>query len=243
MTEFVVRPTASPRGVPPPGAEGLATVVDLLCAAGNRVLHDSDEHGFVRTEFGVMCFLELPIDDRAWRGYDLAALGVWFNRANDTLVQGRFVVWGGTHREYAETVRPYTGPPSDTEEHEVQIVRGQETSRGRITVTLQPDRDVRVVLDGPTGRLETVDRDAFEALRGIRRRLDPTGWRIAVAGARRDATSSGMQRDQGQGLGVYLLVAPKGSHLPSAGTFDPAPPDTVGTVDEQDAYLTNWSKT
>jgi hypothetical protein len=241
MTGFVVDPTSTPRGAPPGGAEGLATLVDLLCAAGNRVLHDSAEHGFIHTEFGVMCFLESTIDEKAWAGHDLDALGVRFNRPNDTLLQGPFVVWGGTHRGYGESVRPYTGAPSDTRRHEVQIVRGQEVFRGHVVVQLRPDRDVGVALDGPTGRIEAVDRDAFEALRRIRSILDPTGWRVAVAGARRDAACSGMQRDQGQGLGVYLLVVPKGSpHLPSAGTFDPAPSYALGTVEEQDAYFAKW---
>jgi hypothetical protein len=241
-TSFVISPTRKPRGSPPVGAEGLATLVDLLCAAGNRVLHDSEEHGFVRTEHGVMCFLESPIDERAWAGQNLDTLGVRFNRPNDTLLQGRFVVWGGTHRAYAETVRPYSGPPPDTMQYDVDVFRGGQRFHGRITVQLLPNRDVRVALDGPSGRIEEIKHDAFEALRAVRRILDPTGWRVAVMGARRDATSSGMQRDQMRGLAVYLLVVPRGSELPSVRTFDPAPPETVGTVEEQDAYFAKWGQ-
>ncbi len=189
-----------------------------------------------------MCFLEMPIDKQAWTGRNLDTLGVRFNEPNDTLLQGDFVVWGGTHRSYGESVRPDTGPPADTKQSEVQLFRGDAKFRGCITVQLLENRDVRVALDGPTGTIEVVDRDAFEAFRQIRRTLDPSGWRVAVAGARRDASSSGMQRDMLNGLAVYLHVEPPGAKLPSAATFDPAPPETVGTVEEQDAFLERWGR-
>ena len=53
---------------------------------------------------------------------------------------------------------------------------------------------------------------------------------------------SGMARDMGGGMGVYVLSARPGlrRRLPLVGTFEPAPKESVGTVDDQDAYYRRW---
>jgi hypothetical protein len=82
--------------------------------------------------------------------------------------------------------------------------------------------------------------DLFEALRMLRRVLDPLGIRLAVNGARRDAWSSGMQRDMGEGRSVYLLTEGTSGRPPHVSTLGPAPLPDVGTVAEQDEQYRRW---
>jgi hypothetical protein len=83
--------------------------------------------------------------------------------------------------------------------------------------------------------------DVFECLRGIRRQVEPRGLRLCCNGARRDAWSSGMQRDMGQGLTVYILQGvPKGTRPPQVDTLDHAPCHEVVPVEEQEACYRGW---
>jgi hypothetical protein len=85
--------------------------------------------------------------------------------------------------------------------------------------------------------------DLFEALRNLRRQLDPLDVRLGCNGARRDAWASGMQRDMGEGRLVYLLVAGQAGRPVQVDTLGPASLKDVGTVTEQDAYHTRWLAT
>jgi hypothetical protein len=58
----------------------------------------------------------------------------------------------------------------------------------------------------PVGHSWTAEGpDLFEAVRALRRALDPLGIRLGTNGAHRNAWASGMQRDMGEGRVVYLL--------------------------------------
>jgi hypothetical protein len=118
---------------------------------------------------------------------------------------------------------------------------------------------LRAWLDGhdgpmPTYRIELTARagnytcpytatapDVFEALVRLRRQLEPDGLMIAVQGARRDTYPSGMARDMGGGMKVYVLrPGLRGRREDLVGTLDDAPPDELGTVDEQRAFHDTW---
>jgi hypothetical protein len=124
----------------------------------------------------------------------------------------------------------------------------------------QPEQTrLRGWLDGhdgpmPAYRIELVTRvgnytcpytatapDMFEALVRLRRQLEPDGLRVAVQGSRRDTYPSGMARDMGGGMRVYVLRRPG---LPGrqdlVQTLDDAPLDQVATVDEQRAFSEAW---
>ena len=47
--------------------------------------------------------------------------------------------------------------------------------------------------------------DMFEALVRLRRQLEPDGLMVAVQGSRRDTYPSGMARDMGGGMQVYIM--------------------------------------
>lgn len=96
-----------------------------------------------------------------------------------------------------------------------------------------PEVDLSLQADGP---------DLFAALQQLRKTLEPLGWVPLCNGARVDCYPSGMARDMGGGMDVYVLSARRflRRRPPLVGTFDPAPKETVGSVDDQDAYFRRW---
>ena len=82
--------------------------------------------------------------------------------------------------------------------------------------------------------------DLFEALRALRRIVDPLGIRLSVNGACRNAWASGMQRDMGEGRVVYLLTEGETGRPPQVSTLGPASFAEVGSVAEQDELLARW---
>jgi hypothetical protein len=124
----------------------------------------------------------------------------------------------------------------------------------------QPEQTrLRGWLDGhdgpmPSYRIELVTRvgnytcpytatapDMFEALVRLRRQLEPDGLMVAVQGSRRDTYPSGMARDMGGGMRVYVMrpgLRARPEDLVE--TLDDAPPDQIATVDEQRAFAEAW---
>lgn len=83
--------------------------------------------------------------------------------------------------------------------------------------------------------------DMFEALVRLRRQLEPDGLMVAVQGSRRDTYPSGMARDMGGGMRVYLTRPGRRARLEDlVETLDDAPPDQIAAVDEQRAFAEAW---
>jgi hypothetical protein len=80
----------------------------------------------------------------------------------------------------------------------------------------------------------------FEALVRLRRQLEPDGLMVAVQGARRDTYPSGMARDMGGGMKVYVMRPGQPGRPDLVETLDDAPPDQMATVDEQRAFFEAW---
>jgi hypothetical protein len=97
-----------------------------------------------------------------------------------------------------------------------------------------PEADIFARADG---------RDLFDGLQQIRRELEALGWYPLCNGARIDCYPSGMARDMGGGRAVYELTIGKPGRPPLVGLFEPAPPEKVGTVTDQDAYYARWLNT
>jgi hypothetical protein len=124
-------------------------------------------------------------------------------------------------------------------ERELVLARGDERHPGTVRWWQTDDFFAGVDLSGPFGTEHAIELDAFEALLTIRRRIEPAGWRVAVQGARRDTYPSGMQRDQGGGQRIYVnFMGRKATE--TVATFDPADPDQVVTVEEQQAEWRRW---
>lgn len=124
----------------------------------------------------------------------------------------------------------------------------------------QPEQTrLRGWLDGhdgpmPSYRIELVTRvgnytcpytatapDMFEALVRLRRQLEPDGLKVAVQGSRRDTYPSGMARDMGGGMKVYVMrPGLRARPQDLVETLDDAPPDQIATVDEQRAFAKAW---
>ena len=83
--------------------------------------------------------------------------------------------------------------------------------------------------------------DMFEALVRLRRQLEPDGLMVAVQGSRRDTYPSGMARDMGGGMQVYILrPGLRGRRGDLVKTLDDASPDQIATLDEQRAFADAW---
>ena len=80
----------------------------------------------------------------------------------------------------------------------------------------------------------------FDALINLRKELEPLQIKVLCWGARKDVWVSGMQRDMGAGKTAYLLSFKGEGRKPEQSIFDYAPPETIGTVEEQRKYADAW---
>ena len=98
-----------------------------------------------------------------------------------------------------------------------------------------PDTTWRVSVGGSFFTESAVAPDAFDALRQIRRHLEPAGWSLGLAGALPNVWPSGMARSTG-GTRAYVLddaKISKGEALDLVDVFAPVPPESVATVADQ----------
>ncbi len=90
------------------------------------------------------------------------------------------------------------------------------------------------------GRFYHESHSYFDALIDLRKELELLQIKVLCFGARKDVWASGMQRDMGAGLVAYLLSVEGEGRKPEQSIFDYAPPETIGTVDEQREYHEDW---
>jgi hypothetical protein len=97
---------------------------------------------------------------------------------------------------------------------------------------------------GPDGSpLSFFGPDLFEALKAFRNYLEPKGQRPLCAGARSNVTPSGMSRSMGGGRKAYVIhLGVPASLEEMVDIFEYASPESVGTVQEQRAYIESWFK-
>jgi len=92
------------------------------------------------------------------------------------------------------------------ENHLIRVLADASEQQWPLT-TSRRGRDWLITITSPDGTSWAAEGpDLFNALRALRRILDPLGIRLGVNGARRDAWASGMQCDMGEGCVVYLLI-------------------------------------
>jgi hypothetical protein len=142
--------------------------------------------------------------------------------------------------------------PKLVEDRDVVVLRDGQPEQARLRGWLDgydgPEPTYRIELAARAGNhacpYTAVGPDMFEALAGLRRQLESDGLMVAVQGARRDTYPSGMMRDMGGGLQVYVMRPGRGPRLKDlVGTLDDAPPDQLATVDEQRAlFEARWTR-
>lgn len=118
--------------------------------------------------------------------------------------------------------------------------RTSSTSEASIACRWDQRMAVLSLTSASVDPMEAVGADMFEALQQLRLRLEPLDLYPLCNGARVDCYPSGMARDMGGGLRVYVLTIGQSERPPVVGTFDPADPGQVGTVAEQDAHYSRW---
>ncbi|MGF1426623.1 hypothetical protein [Kitasatospora sp. LaBMicrA B282] len=119
-----------------------------------------------------------------------------------------------------------------------------EAVRCQVSCHFDPYADDRALYtvraQGPWGAVEGTGGDAFGALLAVRRQVEPLGWLLALAGARRDVWPSGMLRQSGGEEGYLLLPHDAAGDSPLVPILDDAPLDLVVTVAEQEAAYDRW---
>ena len=126
------------------------------------------------------------------------------------------------------------------ENHLIGVLTGASEQQWSLT-TSRRGRDWLLTITSPDGKSWAAEGpDLFNALRALRRILDPLGIRLGVNGARRDAWASGMQCDMGEGRAVYLLVEGQAGRPEPVRTLGHTPVSHVDTVDDQDQQHKRW---
>jgi hypothetical protein len=116
------------------------------------------------------------------------------------------------------------------------VIRWWWTGRG-------PEDQYRVEMEWSGPAIEVGAPDMFEALARIREELEPRGWFVAVQGSRLDTFPSGMQRDMGGGLSVYVIRMGEAARLDDVvDTLAAADPGLLATVAAQRRRAAEWAR-
>jgi Clp amino terminal domain, pathogenicity island component len=128
----------------------------------------------------------------------------------------------------------------------VGLVRGAERQQAVIHWWWRargPENVYRAELEWSGPAIEVGAHDMFEALARIREQVEPQGWFVAVQGSRLDTFPSGMQRDMGGGLSVYVLRMGEPVRLGDVvETLAEADPSTLATVAAQRDHAMAWTR-
>jgi hypothetical protein len=124
---------------------------------------------------------------------------------------------------------------------DAHCVRGPEQTPCLIVAQHLAPYEFRVTLESPLGRSSGAASDLFAALQEARRPLEAAGWLLAVQGARRGVWPSGMLREL-NGQTAYVLPADPKVRPEGVMIFDPAPPELVTTVEDQEAAWEAWGR-
>jgi len=130
-----------------------------------------------------------------------------------------------------------------TESAQVDLWNIESAATCGALITVRWDgREACLSLDAPETGLsaEARGRDLFDALQQLRRQLEPQGWYPLCNGARVDCYPSGMARDMGGARSIYALAIGQAGRPALVGLFEPAPPEKVATVADQDAFYQRW---
>lgn len=111
-----------------------------------------------------------------------------------------------------------------------------------VVTTVAAHRSYFIACPAPDGSTLSVEgTDVFSCLLDLRRQLEARGVWLCCNGSRRDAWASGMQRDMGRGMSVYLLEGvEKGVRPPQVRTLDAALCEHVVSVEDQIAWYDSW---
>ena len=125
-----------------------------------------------------------------------------------------------------------------------QIINTRSQGAVACRVEWQETRPYNVIFRSPAfDDVRVTADDLFEALRMLRRLIEPPGWRILCNGARIDSWAFGLSRDWGGGEKLSILFPPGRPHHSGnalLNIFEPAEFSKVGTVNEQEEYFERW---
>lgn len=107
-----------------------------------------------------------------------------------------------------------------------------------VTWTKPPEMKVK----GSLGEWRFTERDLFEGLKALRRKVESLGGAVLCQGSRPNVWPSGMTRDMCAGGRAYV-IEPGKTPADLVNIFDPADRTEIGTVAEQEAEYKKWRET
>ncbi|MFH8614205.1 hypothetical protein ACH4E8_03890 [Streptomyces sp. NPDC017979] len=119
-------------------------------------------------------------------------------------------------------------------------VLGSDGTRESWCLRVDEGDEFGITLTSPGGaQWHAAGDDLFDALKGLRRQIEPLGYLLLCNGARVDVFPSNMLRASSGGWLVYVLEKGKAARK-QVGVLDSADPAEVGTVAEQQEYYESW---
>lgn len=126
-------------------------------------------------------------------------------------------------------------------EHTIELLNA-DSSIEKSTLTIYGYGPSQVqITDGCFSGNKYTGHDIWDAFLTFRKDAEDAGKLLLCNGARKNAIQSGMSRDMGNGMTVYLVEKGKSATIENlVGVFDPALQEHVVTLAEQEAANADW---
>lgn len=127
------------------------------------------------------------------------------------------------------------------ESHKVRLLRDDGSAfEGILSASFDGENCRLTLAIGQDVYTETAS-DYFEAMQGVRSRLENKGIRLNCYGASKNVWSSGMSRSMGGGeMGYRLTLGKKPTEADLVGIFECDPALIPATVAEQSSFYDEW---
>jgi hypothetical protein len=125
-----------------------------------------------------------------------------------------------------------------TQDIEIKNRNGEQSS-AKVTLELQSQSDSLLTIEISDGqKFSAVGKDAFSALRKIRKDIESLGIILLIQGCRPNCWPSGMSGQMSNGTKIYdrQLNMNEFSSWKLVNTFDPAIESELGTLADQDEF-------
>ncbi|MGA2348582.1 MAG: hypothetical protein ABSF93_21400 [Candidatus Sulfotelmatobacter sp.] len=127
-------------------------------------------------------------------------------------------------------------------EYKIRLIGGEKEEIAEVTCE-DRGRLCHIAVCYRDKKIEESASDFFEALCGVRARLEKEGLNLFCYGSSLDVRPSGMGRDMGLGMQAYRMTIGKVAQISDlVGIFDVGPGITPATVAEQKEYFERWRK-
>ncbi|RJQ69474.1 ADP-ribosylglycohydrolase family protein [Pseudonocardiaceae bacterium YIM PH 21723] len=127
-------------------------------------------------------------------------------------------------------------------EGEVLAFRGGQRAAARIEYEISFSGACSVRAYGPWGVVTGEIGVVMHAFQALRKELDPSGWRLAVNGARGDVYCTNKQIEWTHGTRLHVMDSEQDGKPENVFIFDPAEPGSIVSAAVQEARILEYSR-